>query len=249
METQQNAQKGIADPEQQLDANGNPIVVTPEVTEEKLYAGKYKTPEELETAYQSSNSEATRMAQEIKRLNTLIQKVPPKQKEAIQDKIDDLSKYFDPDTAKILTNYTNDKISEAISKERESWKSGTDFVSEVTKVWEETKKLYPEAANPQSKLYLRANEILFERGLAEMSESGQVQLLTPFAYRIAVEAADAELGRQAPANADTKDKKNRATIVAGKGSKIRTGGKLSYAEYSKLSDDDKDAYDKSTTGR
>ena len=248
MVTQQNAQEGIVEPEeQQLNADGTPKV-TPEVEPEKLYAGKYKTPEELESAYASSNSEATRMAQEIKRLNTLQQKAPPVQKEAIQDKIDDLSKYFDPETAKILTNYTNDRIANAITKERQSWKGETDFTSEVTKVWEETKKLYPEAANPQSKLYLRANEILFERGLAEIAENGTVQLLTPFAYRIAVEAASAELGRQAPVNAEVKDKKGRAVQIAGKGSKVRTTGKLSYAEYSKLDDDAKDAYDKSTTG-
>jgi len=245
MVTQPNVQEETVDPE--LDADGNPVV-TPEVPEKKLWAGKYETPEEMESAYQSSNSEATRMAQEIKRLNTQLQKAPPKQKEAIQDKIDDLTKYFDPETAKILTNYTKDKITEAITKERESWKSGTDFTSQVTEVWEETKKLYPEAANPRSKLYLRANEILFERGLAEISESGQVQLLTPFAYRIAVEAADSEISRQSPENAETKDKKNRANLVAGKGSKIRTGGKLTYSEYSKLSDEEKDAYDKSTTG-
>ncbi len=152
------------------------------------------------------------------------------------------------ETAKILTTYTKDKIAEAIKTERQSWKGDTDFVKQVTDVWEETKKLYPEAANPQSKLYLRANEILFERGLAEVSENGTVQLLTPFAYRIAVEAASAELGRQAPANAETKNKKGRAVQVAGKGSIIRTGGKLSYAEYMKLDDDAKDAYDKSTTG-
>ncbi|KKN09687.1 hypothetical protein LCGC14_1044180 [marine sediment metagenome] len=251
MATQPNTNTGQVDPEgQQLNADGTPITpeVTPEVTPEKLYAGKYKTPEELESAYASSNSEATRMAQEIKRLNTLIQKAPPQQKEAIQDKIDDLSKYFDPETAKILTTYTKDKIAEAIKTERQSWKGDTDFVKQVTDVWEETKKLYPEAANPQSKLYLRANEILFERNLAEISEDGTVQLLTPFAYRIAVEAASAELGRQAPANAETKNKKGRAVQVAGKGSIIRTGGKLSYAEYMKLDDDAKDAYDKSTTG-
>lgn len=217
--------------------------------EEKLYAGVFKTPEELEQGYVNSNKEATRMAQEIKRLNTALQQAAtPAKREAIQDKIDDLTKYFDPDTAKILSTWTKQQIAEAISKDRESSTRDTEFRSQVSENWEETKKLFPDLTNQQSKLYVRANEILFERGLAEVDGEGNIRLLTPFAYRIATEAASIELGRLASENIGTQVKKGQAGMVQGKGSKGSGGGNLTYEQYNKLSDEEKDAYDRNSRG-
>jgi len=236
--------------EEQFNADGTPKVTPEAEKEERLYAGKYKTPEELEGAYESSNREATRMAQEIKRLTTLSQQtLTPEKKEAIQDEINDLTKYFDPDTAKILTGYIDNKLKTSIGGFQEQSRVQGEFQKEVSDVWGETVKVYPDAANKDSKLYVRANEILFERKLAEIDGENNIRLLTPFAYRIAVEAAYQELGRQSSEIAATNVKKNQANKIQGKGSKAQGGGKLTYEQYQKLSDEAKDAYDKSNTGR
>ena len=221
-----------------------------ETQEEKLYAGKYKTPEELEEAYTNSNREATRMAQELKRLNTLLQQAStPEKKEAIEEKIDDLTKHFDPETARILQGYFGNLVKSELEKLQETTRTQGEFQKQVTDVWDETKKLFPDVANPNSKLYVRANEILFERGLAEVDATGKIRLLSPFAYRMATEAAYSELGMKASEDAGVKAKKGQAGMVQGKGSKGFGGGKLTYEQYQKLSDEEKDTYDKSTTGR
>lgn len=212
--------------------------------EEKVYAGRFKTPEELEEAYRYSSQEGIRLAQELNRLKQQLQQAQtPKQVEAIQDKIDDLTQYFDPETAKVLTGYFKGMLQKELQNFQQQSKSQSEFVSQVNEIWEETKKLYPEASDPKSKLYQRANEILFERNLAEMGTDGTVKLLTPFAYRIAVEAASMELSRQAPENAQLQIKKGQATAVQGKGSKATPTGKLTYEQYQALSDEQKDAYD------
>jgi len=223
--------------------------VTPQVTpiaeEEKLYAGKYKTPEELEAGYENSNREATRMAQEIKRLTGMVQSaLTPGEKKEVEDKVTDLTKHFDGETARVLSNYFNNLVEQRFAKNSQETQAQSDFKTQVSENWEETKKLYPDVANPKSKLYLRANEILFERKLATQDASGTVQLLTPFAYRIAVEAASLELSRQTSPSAS----KGRVGAIAGRGSKPATQGKLTYEQYMALpSDDARDAYDKSQT--
>ena len=136
-------------------------------------------------------------------------------------------------------------IQEALENYVQTSRSQSEFQTQVNQSWEETKKLYPDVANPQSKLYVRANEILFERGLAKVDDgSGQVQLLTPFAYRIAVEAASAELSRQAPQEAQAQTRKSQAGAVQGRASNFSPKGKLTYDQYSRLSDEEKDAYDR-----
>lgn len=216
---------------------------------EKLYAGVFKSPEELEEGYVNSNREATRMAQEIKRLTTLIQQAQtPKEVNAIQDKVDDLTKYFDAETAKILSGYFKNLLKTEFENFQNQSRSQSEFQGQVSDAWEETKKLYPEAGDPKSKLYTRANEILFERNLAKVGNDGTVELLTPFAYRIAVEAAALELGRETQSSATAQGKKSQAGMVQGKGSRT-SSGKLTYEQYMKLSDDEKDAYDKQTSSK
>ena len=224
--------------------------VVEEVVEEKLFAGRFKTPEELETGYKESSQEGIRLAQEVRRLSTELQQAKtPAKREEIRDKIDDLSKHFEPETAKILTNFVSGKIKEGISTALRNFQQETnsqsEFQTEVSKIWEETQKLYPEVTNQKSKLYIRANEILFERKLAESDATGKLVLLTPFAYRIAVEAASEELSRQAPEDAETQSGKRKANAVAGKGSAAMGKGKLTYEQYMKLPDEERDAYDKS----
>ena len=215
--------------------------------EEKLYAGKYKTVEELESGYSNSNQEATRMAQEIKRLTQMVQSaLTPTEKKEVEDKVTDLTKHFDPETARVLSNYFGNLVEQRFAKSSQEAQADSDFKTQVSKVWNETTKLYPEATNPKSKLYIRANEILFERKLAQQDTDGTVRLLTPFAYRIAVEAASLELSRQTSPSA----KKGRTGAIQGKGSTPTTQGKLTYEQYMALpSDDARDAYDKSQVGQ
>jgi len=229
---------------------GTPGGATHEQQEEKLYAGRFKTPEELEGAYKNSSTEGQRLAQEVKRLQTELQRATtPAKKEVIQDKIDDLTKHFDPETARILNGYFDNLVEKKFNSYQENFRIQNEFQKQLSGVWEETKKLFPDVANPESKLYVRANEIMFERNLAELDANGNLRLLTPFAYRIATEAASVELGRQASENAPVQVKKGQAGMVQGKGSKSFGGGKLTFEQYQKLSDEEKDAYDRQTSGR
>ena len=221
--------------------------VTPPVEEEKLLAGKYKTVEELESGYANSNQEATRMAQEIKRLTGMVQSaLTPGEKKEVADKVTDLTKHFDGETSRVLDSYFNGLMEQRLAKSSQETKEQGDFQTQVSESWEETKKLFPEAANPKSKLYIRANEILFERNLATQAADGTVQLLTPFAYRSAVEAASLELSRQTSPSGN----KGRVGAIAGRGSKTTTQGKLTYEQYMALpSDEARDTYDKSQLGQ
>jgi hypothetical protein len=221
--------------------------VTPPVEDEKLYAGKYKTVEELESGYANSNQEATRMAQEIKRLTGMVQSaLTPGEKKEVEEKVTDLNKHFDSETARVLSSYFGNLVEQRFAKSSQETKEQSDFQSQVSTVWEETKKLFPEVANPKSKLYIRANEILFERNLAAQATDGTVQLLTPFAYRIAVEAASVELSRQTSPSGN----KGRVSAIQGKSSKSVGQGKLTYEQYMALpSDEARDAYDKSQLGQ
>lgn len=221
-------------------------------SQERLYAGRFKTPEELENAYKNSSTEGQRLATRARQLEFELQQArTPREAEKIQDKIDDLNKYFDPETAKVLggwhRNETTRMIQEALNNWQQNNQAQSTFVSQVTEVWEETKKLYPDVADPKSKLYQRANEILLERNLAQASQDGSIQLLTPFAYRIAVEAAVAEQGRQAPDNANLQTRKNQAGLIAGRGSRTTTFGKLNEDQYMALSDEQRDAYDRASS--
>lgn len=222
---------------------GTPL--TPPVEEEKLLAGRFKTPEELETAYKESSTEGQRLAGEVKRLTQMVQSaLTPTEKKEVADKVTDLTKHFDTETARVLSSYFGNLVEQRFAKSSQETQAQSEFKTQVSENWEETKKLYPEAANPKSKLYVRANEILFERGLAAQDTDGTVRLLTPFAYRIAVEAASLELSRQTSPSAN----KGKVGAIAGRGSKSVGQGKLTYEQYQALpSDEARDAYDKSQT--
>ena len=217
--------------------------VTPVVEEEKLLAGKYKTVEELEAGYSSSNSEATRMAQEINRLKQMVQSsLTPGEKQEVKEKVIDLDKHFDPETSRVLNSYFSQLVDKRVTDTAQATKEQSDFQTQVTSNWQETLKAYPEAADTKGKLYLRANEILFERGLASVDQAGKVVLVTPFAYRMAVEAASLELSKQATPSAN----KTKINAIAGKGGKSAPQGKLTYESYMALpSDEERDAYDQS----
>ncbi len=215
---------------------------TPPVGEEKLYAGKYKTQEELETGYINSNAEATRMAQEIVRLKQMVQSsLTPGEALEAKDKIVKLENHFDEGTSKVLNQYFEQLMKTKLAENTQVAQTETAFATQVSNSWQETLKLYPEAADPKGKLYVRANEIMFERELAQVDPAdGKVVLSTPFAYRMAVEAASLELGKQATPSVN----KPRINAIQGPGGKPAVQGKLTYEQYMALpSDEERDAYD------
>lgn len=209
-----------------------------EETQPKLFAGKYKTPEELEEAYTNSNREATRMAQELKRLNAVVQQIQSKPVNQ-QKPTTGFESFFDDDTREAIKWY----IQNALAEFAQSQKSQTAFERQVTEVWENTKRDYPEVADPQSELYQLADKLLMENGLATYDQNGQLVLMTPHAYRIAVEAAYAQLAKKAPETQEAGMKKNRAVAVQGKTTRTIPTGKLTLEQYNKLPDEEKDRYD------
>ncbi len=213
--------------------------VTPLVKEEKLYAGRFKDPEELEVAYKESSTEGQRLAGEVKRLTQMLQSsLTPGEKKEVEEKVTDLTKHFDTETARVLDGYFKSLVDNRFATNNQATKEESDFNTQVLENWEETKKLFPEVVDPKGKLYIRANEIMFERGLAKM-DGKTVVLTTPFAYRMSVEAASVELSRQTPSPG-----KNKLGAIAGKGGKSAPQGKLTYEQYQALpSDEARDAYD------
>ncbi len=209
--------------------------------EPKLYAGKYKTPEELEEAYSNSNKEATRMAQEIKRLSGIAQTAgrPSVKPEVSNPEKSGFAGFFDKDTEAAINWLFQNHITDFAT----SQKSQSAYVNQVSEIWDQTKKEYPDLNNPESELFRLADRLLFERGLAERKENGDIALVTPYAYRIAVEAASTILSKELPAKQAMNVKKNQATAVSGRATGFTPQGKLSLEAYNKLSEEDKDKYD------
>lgn len=209
----------------------------------RLYAGKYKTPEEIEQGYIESNKEATRMAQEIKRLTRILQtnqaERTPANSVTPNTAKTNFEGFFEKDTEAALKWLVQNHITDFAT----SQKSQTTYVGQVSAIWEQTKKEYPDLNNPESELFKLADKLLFERGLAERHENGDIALVTPYAYRIAVEAASAILSREVPAKQAVSMKKNQAISVSGRATGFIPQGRLSPEAYNKLSEDDKDKYD------
>jgi hypothetical protein len=223
-----------------VDANGQQITTVDQP--EKLYAGRFKTPEELEEHYKLSSTEGQRLAQEVKRLQALVRTADVTKTDTSQpqSKQGGYDSFFDKDTSEAIKWYIRNHITEFA----QSQKSEESYRKQVADSWEDTKKEYPELSNPQSELFQLADKILFERSLATRSEDGTLTLATPYAYRIAVDAAYAQLQKQGPARQAAAAKKNQAVSVSGRatGGYVPTG-RLTEEQYNKLSDEQKDAYD------
>lgn len=83
-----------------------------ETAEEKLYAGKYKTVEDLEKAYKNASSEATKLSQERAQLTSELQGTL--NEEAAQSPILDVNGYVDPVAEKVERLERNDSVSRFI---------------------------------------------------------------------------------------------------------------------------------------
>jgi hypothetical protein len=225
--------------EEQVAGQGAPVEGEP-----KLYAGRYRTPEELEEGYKNSSTEGKRLFAEVQRLQAIVQKAqgqgttqPGSQP---QPKGQGYENFFDKDTSEAIKWVIRNNLHEFA----QSQKSEESYRKKVADVWEETKKEYPDLNNQSSELFQLADKILFERGLASRDAEGTLILATPYAYRIAVDAAYASLSKQAPTRAAQAVKKGQATAVSGRATGGYTPtGRLTEEQYNKLSDEQKDAYD------
>lgn len=205
--------------------------------EPRLFAGKYKTQEELEEAYINSNREATRMAQVLKQLTAQLTGKPAVKTDG-SVKVG-YEEFFDKETGDALKWLIQNHLAEFAT----SQKSHDSYVRQVGEIWAQTQKDFPDVANSESELFKLADRILFERGLAERNEKGELILATPYAYRIAVEAASTILAQQAPQKQAVGLRKTQATAISGRATGFTPQGKLTPEAYGKLSDEDKDKYD------
>ena len=100
---QQQTDPNLGTPGQQGDPSLAPQEGQPGQAPPKLYAGKYKSPEELEEAYRNTSGEAMRMAAQLKQANTLLQRMapPPQQQQPLSP--DDANRAF-------LSNFAKDPI-------------------------------------------------------------------------------------------------------------------------------------------
>jgi len=208
-----------------------------------LYAGRTSDPKELERLYGESSNEGKRLAAEVKRLQEIVQSIqgqnratpvqPSPNKGGYED-------FFDKETDAAIKWYIRNHLNEFA----QSQKSESAYQKQVADCWAETLKEYPDLNNQQSELFQLADKILFERGLATRDDSGVLILATPYAYRIAVDAAYAQLSKQAPNKQAIVAKKGQATSVSGRATGGYTPtGVLTEETYNKLSDEQKDAYD------
>ncbi len=209
----------------------------PAVEEPRLLAGKYKTPEELEEAYANSNREATRMAQVLKQLTAQLTGKPTVQPDGPAKT--GFEGFFDKETGDALKWLIQNHLAEFAT----SQKSHESYTRQVSEIWAQTQKDFPDVTDSESELFKLADKILFERGLAERNDKGELVLATPYAYRIAVEAASTILAQQAPQKLAVGLKKTQATAVSGRATGFTPQGKLTPEQYDKLSDEDKDKYD------
>ena len=226
-----------------IGGQAEPVGGTQGVEEPRLFAGRYKTPEELEEGYKQSSNEGKRLFQEVQRLNAIVQsfqKQGTPQQGQPQGKQGGYDGFFDVDTLAALKWLINGHLTE-YSQARES---ESEFQRQVSAVWEETKKEYPDLNDQNSELFQLADKILFERGLASRNDKGQLILITPYAYRIAVDTAYAQLSKQTPTRTAQAVKKGQATAVSGRAtSGYVPTGRLTDEQYNKLTDEQKDAYD------
>jgi len=210
--------------------------------EPKLYAGRYKTPEELEEGYKNSSTEGKRLFAEVQRLTQLVKGTGAQP--ASQPKGKGYEDFFDKDTAEAIKWY----IQNHITQFAQSQSSEVEYQRQVDGIWKDTVKECPDLNNQESELFQLADKILFERGLGAWNAKGKMELATPWAYKIAVDAAYAQLSKQAPAKLAAATRKGQATAISGRStSGYVPTGRLTDDQYSKLSEDEKDAYDKWTT--
>lgn len=179
--------------------------------------------------------------------------VAPQQHPQGDDDVEKLLEGYDPEFKKSLGTYTQRQIEKALNKFNEQNVFMSEYNSGITaarsKALEEFGSEFDFGKggkfNAESPLYKMANEILTTK-YAQFNPDGTFhRYKSADAEYMATVEAYAILARRAK---QPQPEKGKLNAIQGKGSKssgVKT--KLTYDEYSKLSNDDKDAYDLSQT--
>lgn len=172
-----------------------------------------------------------------------------------QDDVEKILEGYDPDFRKSLGGYVSKQIQSALSEFQRTQASMTEYNSSMiaarSKAVEEFGDEFEFAKNgkmnPDSALYKLSNEILTAK-YAQFNPDGTFfRYNNPEAEYLSTVEAYAILAKRSKQN--PQPDKSKLNAIQGKGSK-QTGvkGKLSYDEYSKLTDEQKDAYDLQQSG-
>lgn len=161
---------------------------------------------------------------------------------------------YDPEFKKAVGGYVSDLVQKAQAKKDEESAYVNDFnstvVSSRSKAMEEFGTEFEfvknGAMNSQSPLYKLADEIVINKYAIFNPDSTFNRYSTPEAEYLATVEAYAILAKRAKQGNPDKSKLN---AIQGKGTKSAADKKkLSYEEYNKLSNEEKDAYDLEQTG-
>lgn len=161
---------------------------------------------------------------------------------------------YDPEFKKAIGGYVNKRVKDAIGEFRQESVFLNEYNSGVTnarsKALEEFGDEYEYAKNGKfnnaSPLYKLANEILTEEYAQFNPDRTFHKYTTPDAEYLSTVKAYAILSKRSK---QPPTEKGKMGAIQGKGTKSGAGkGTLTYEEYSKLSDADKDAYDLSQQG-
>ena len=239
-----------------LDANGNPIVKAPEPAaidweqETNPYRKRYADSQGQIQPLVRTLSQFAEYDHNTKQWKPKVQAPEIPQ----GDDPEKILEGYDPEFRKALSGYTQKQIDTAIAKYRQESVYMTEYNSQVTSArnmaLEEFGTEFEFSKNgkfnTESPLYKLSNEILTAK-YAQFNPDGTFhRYTTPDAeYLSTVEAYAiiSKRAKQAPPD------KGKLGAIQGKGSKAAgVSRKLAYEEYSRLSTDQKDAYDLSQAG-
>ena len=236
-----------------LDANGNPIVTEP-IIDWEAEGNPYRK------RYADSQGQIQPLVRTLSQFaeydhNTKTWKPKAVQAPVIQgDDFEKTLEGYDPEFRKAITGYTQKQIDTAIAKYRQESVFMTEYNSQVTaarnKSLEEFGGEFEFSKNgkfnTESPLYKLANEILTAK-YAQFNPDGTFHsYATPDAEYLSTVEAYAIISKRA--KQQTPDK-GKLGAIQGKGTKA-AGVKrvLTYEEYNKLTNEQKDAYDLQQAG-
>lgn len=191
-----NAQASEADVQTNNDAPEAPSEVkesdvkATETAEEKLYAGKYKTVEELEKAYTSANSEASKMSQEKAELTRILNDAFASPEPVAQETEEDVyaeSPTSNPEFEKIKQD--NAIIKFALAHQDADGEAMNKIIA--------TDPMISQITGPEAKLeyaYLQSKNMSQPKAIEEAKKEGQVQAQVKIAEK---QTAQVETSRKA----------------------------------------------------
>ena len=238
-----------------LDADGNPIIPAELQVDWELDDNPYKK------RYGDSQSQIQPLVRTLSQFAEYDHNTKTWKPKAVQAPVtpqgDDFEKVlegYDPEFRKALTGYTQKQIDTAIAKYRQESVFMTEYNSQVTEARNKSLAEFGDEFefskggkfNTESPLYKLANEILTAK-YAQFNPDGTFhRYTTPDAEYLSTVEAYAIISKRAKQQLPDKGKLG---AIQGKGTKA-AGVKrtLTYDEYSKLSDEQKDAYDSQQAG-